>query len=273
MKIIQLTNKTPCQSMGYVIVAKTGEVLVIDSGASGNGDELYRVIKKVGGKVDLWLITHPHRDHHDALIEMLTEHKDIEYKRIGSSFLPDAWAGDHINREELYKWNAFAPSLGEKLFEIKEKTTFIFGSMEIEILAGSNPDIEENKFNNQSCVFKISEDDFSLLILGDLGIEGGQRLLQKAKGKLKCTAVQMAHHGQQGVAEDLYIEIAPKFAFWPTPLWLWENRRYLGRGEIGEGSFETPKNAEWMKKLEAENIFSFEHTTVFDTKDYTVAEF
>lgn len=272
MKIIQLTNKTPSQSMGYVIVAKTGEVIVIDGGAKGNGDELYRVIKKVGGKVDLWLVTHPHKDHHDAIIEVISEHNDIEYKRIGSSKLSDEWAGDHINKEELYTWNAFTPSISDKLFEIKEDTTFLFGSLEIEVLSGSNPEIEENKFNNQSCVFKITEDDFSFLILGDLGIEGGEILQRKASNKLQCTAVQMAHHGQQGVAENLYQLIRPKYAFWPTPLWLWENRRFLGRGEIGEGSFKTPENAEWMKKLGAQNIFSFEYTTIFDSEDKTVAK-
>lgn len=272
MKIIQLTNKTPSQSMGYVIVAKTGEVLVIDGGAKGNGEELGRVIQKVGGKVDLWLITHPHKDHHDAVIEVISA-QEVQYEKIGSSFLSDQWAGDHTNKEELYTWNAFVPKLGKKLFEIQENTEFVLGSLKVEILAGSNPDIEENKFNNQSCVFKIREDDFSLLILGDLGIEGGERLQEKVPEKLQCTAVQMAHHGQQGVAEALYQKIRPKYAFWPTPLWLWENRRFLGRGEIGEGSFKTPENAEWMKKLGAKNIFSFENTTVFDSEQETTAEF
>lgn len=35
MKIIQLTNMTLMQSMGYVIKANSGEVIVIDGGAPG----------------------------------------------------------------------------------------------------------------------------------------------------------------------------------------------------------------------------------------------
>lgn len=53
MKIVQLTNKTPYQTMGYALQSKTGEVLVIDGGMTGNDSELYRVIKKLGGSVGL----------------------------------------------------------------------------------------------------------------------------------------------------------------------------------------------------------------------------
>ena len=99
MKIVQLTNKTAYQTMGYVLQAKTGELLVIDGGITGNDAELYRVIKKLGGKICLWLITHPHIDHYDAVIEVLTKYKDVDYEKMGASKLPDSWAED-INEEE-----------------------------------------------------------------------------------------------------------------------------------------------------------------------------
>ena len=83
----------------------------------------------------------------------------------------------------------------------------------------------------------------------------------------------MAHHGQGGVTEEVYKAIKPRFAFWPTPDWLWENRKYLGGGNIGEGPFHTPKTAEWMKALGTKNIFSFDHTIVFDTTTMTATEF
>ena len=60
MQIIQLTNMTYKQTMGYVFRAKTGEVLVVDGGHQGNHRELERVLTRCGGHVDLWLLTHPH---------------------------------------------------------------------------------------------------------------------------------------------------------------------------------------------------------------------
>ena len=47
MKIIQQTNMTPTQTMGYTIQAKSGEILVIDGGYSGNGEELKRIVKDI----------------------------------------------------------------------------------------------------------------------------------------------------------------------------------------------------------------------------------
>ena len=81
MKIVQLTNKTPYQTMGYALQSKTGEVLVIDGGMTGNDSELYRVIKKLGGSVGVWLITHPHNDHFDAVSRCLPNIKMLTIKK------------------------------------------------------------------------------------------------------------------------------------------------------------------------------------------------
>ena len=73
MKIVQLTHMTQPQSMGYVIVAKSGEVLAVYGGHNGSGAELKRVLRQFGGHVDLWLLTHPHQDHFNGVIELLTD--------------------------------------------------------------------------------------------------------------------------------------------------------------------------------------------------------
>ncbi len=275
MKIIQLTNKTPQQTMGYAVVSKTGQVLVIDGGCSGNGEELRRVIKEVGGHVDLWLITHPHSDHHNAIMEVLLQPEGITYDRLGASQLPDGWAdiAKAKETEELLQWNEFSRRhLDERYFDVQKGETFSLGSMTVEVLAVANPEILTNPVNNQSAVFRITEDGFTFLVLGDLGIEGGEKLLASG-ADVRADAVQMAHHGQRGVNQRFYEAVQPTYAFWPTPDWLWENRRYLGRGEPGDGPFLTPVVAGWMEKLHAENIFCFENTVVFDSETGTVSVF
>ncbi len=263
MKIIQQTNMTSKQSMGYEIIAETGQLLVIDGGYSGNEEELRRLIKSAGGHVDLWLITHPHADHHNAVIGVLSDPQGITVDRIGTSMLPDSWAEGKADAEDLLTWNRFERTL-DNVFQLQAGQVFQLGSLRVEVLAGANPDLEMNPFNNQSCVFRVSEDDFSLLILGDLGAEAGRRLLQKGV-ELKADAVQMAHHGQNGVEEEFYQAVQPEWAFWPTPDWLWQNTAYLG-GAPGTGSFKTPEVIAWMKKLGAKNITCFDHTVMFDTK-------
>ena len=271
MKIIQQTNMTPIQSMGYVVVSDSGHVLVIDGGDKDNGAELKRIIRSVGGHVDLWLLTHPHKDHYTAIMEVLTDPEGITYDKIGSSWLPDEWAQpvEQWELNELRAWNAFSRTLDERYFELREGQAFRLGSMKVEVHASANPDLTTNFGNNQSCVISVTEDDFSMLFLGDLGVEAGRRLLEKHKD-LRSDAVQMAHHGQNGVERNVYENIAPTYAFWPTPTWLWENAPYPG-GNAGEGPYATPEVIDWMQQLGAKNITSFEHTTVFDTKTKAIS--
>ena len=127
MKIIQQTNITRRQSMGYVLQAASGEVLVIDGGHIGNDCELERLILSVGGHVDLWLITHPHIDHYAAVIELLSSSTQVTYDRIGSTFLSDEWARslkEASETRELLAWNAHLPHFGDKLFEMKAEEIY-----------------------------------------------------------------------------------------------------------------------------------------------------
>ena len=57
-----------------------------------------------------------------------------------------------------------------------------------------------------------------------MGEDGGKRLLADAGAEaLKSDIVQMAHHGQNGVGEEVYQAINPSICLWPSPDWLWNN--------------------------------------------------
>ena len=94
MQIIQLTNMTYKQTMGYVFRAKTGEVLVVDGGHQGNHRELERVLTRCGGHVDLWLLTHPHADHYTAIIDLMKCGSDVTWDKFGAGVLPEGWGKD-----------------------------------------------------------------------------------------------------------------------------------------------------------------------------------
>ena len=271
MKIIQQTNKTRTQMMGYVIQASSGEVLVIDGGNAGDADELERVIMSVGGHAHLWLMTHPHSDHYGAPIALLGRDTEVTFDRFGASVLTEEWGSaleEEVERRELSEWNAYAPTLGDKLFELRAGQKFELGSMTVEILAGANPEITQNPLNNQSCVIRVTEDGFRFLILGDLGLEAGCKLLESGID-LRADGVQMAHHGQKGVNEAFYRAVSPSYAFWPTPLWLWVNSR--SRLIVPDSaSFHTPITVEWMRRLKTFNVVAFSETMCFDTLSKTL---
>ncbi len=273
MKIYQLTNTTPFQMMGYVIKTDDGKIIVIDGGHYNQQEELYRVLEDVGKDVDLWVLTHLHDDHFGAIIDLFKAHDDIFVKafwRNRNDSILDFM--DKETRDGVECWYAFerennfpyhSPIIGSKAN---------IGSVTVEVLAIDNPELTGlNIINDQSMVIRISDSDFSFLILGDLGVYGGRKLKEMCVAeKLRSDAVQMAHHGQRGVDRDVYEIISPKYAFWPTPKWLWENYEYLGKGKSGDGPFKTPEVIGWMKEMSVENVTSFDKTVVFDTKKKSV---
>lgn len=266
MKIYQLTNTTSEQMMGYVISSDKGGTVVIDGGSYNQSEELYRILKLVGGKADMWFVTHPHSDHYASIAELFEKHTDIEVKGFWQSRTSlDKKDISELEADEIIKWNDFTDKTDIAVNELQEGDVFNVDDIKIEVLGISNPEITENAVNNQSIVLKVTENDFSVMFLADLGEEGGEKLLKKHSDSLKSTAVQMAHHGQGGVKFDVYEKIMPRYAFWPTPLWLWEGR-WPGTTELAK-ELKTLAVREWMEKLNTENITSFEKTTVFDTKN------
>jgi hypothetical protein len=94
---------------------------------------------------------------------------------------------------------------------------------------------------------KVSDTHKSVLFTGDLGVEGGKKLLDSPYGKLlKADYVQMAHHGQNGVDESFYRAVQPKYCLWPTPEWLWNND---GGSGPNSGPWKTMEVREWMDML------------------------
>lgn len=270
MKIYQLTNTTPYQMMGYVIKTSSGKVIVIDGGNKGQSEELYRVFSMVGLEVELWLLTHIHNDHYTSITELFEAHPEVKVKQLwrnrNDGSLP------HMNEGELKEinnWYSFEKETNIPLYESKLNDKITIDNIKIEILGVANPEITKNIINNQSMVIKMTEGDFSVIFLGDLGVEGGEKLLLLQGDKVSCDAVQMAHHGQQGVDKKVYEAIAPTYALWPTPKWLWDNTEYLG-GTPGNGPFKTPEVASWMEELGVINITSFDSTIVFDTESKTI---
>ncbi|MHB1483079.1 MAG: ComEC/Rec2 family competence protein [Saccharofermentanales bacterium] len=264
MKIFQITNHSKSQMMGYILISKLNKVVVIDGGCAEDSFEIRQILSQHNNHVDMWLLTHPHYDHNSALIEIIKKPDGLVVDGIYYSYLPDEWgANEPAYHQNIIDINAYLAKSSWKVQDLMGNEHFLLDDLSIDVLGISNPDIIVNAFNNSSCVFKIQESDFSFLILGDLGVEGGQRLMKNHGDRLRSTAVQMAHHGQNGVAKDVYQSIAPRFAFWPTPDWLWNNTS--DPDKPGQGPWETLNVRRWMDELHTINITSLEKTVVFDT--------
>lgn len=268
MKIYHLTNTTPCQMFGMIIQTDNGKVIAIDGGADGQYEELYRILKKVGLKVDMWFMTHPHNDHFTGIVDVLKNHSDIEVGGIWHSTVKER-AGEHLRADEF--WYPFLEETDIPVHELEMDEQFKVDNLTIDVLGISNPEMTQDVeyINNQSVVLKIYDDNFKFLVLGDLAVEGGKKLLRNHKDDIQCDAVQMAHHGQRGVAKEVYEVIGATYAFWPTPIWLWENR-WPGTSEPNFDDLKTFEVRKWMEELGTVNITAFENSVVFDTHTKTI---
>ena len=247
----QLPSQGPTQMMSYVIKSENGKIVVIDGGMTCDGDYLKKFLAGHGNHVDSWFLTHPHRDHIDALTWVLSNQGDLKIDRIYASFPPLEWIQkyENSNADTFEGFNAAIKKADRNYINIKQGNIFYVDGIHIEILSNVNLDIKSNAINNSSIVMKFSDENKSVLFLGDLGTEGGDKLLKSIDHKkLKADYVQMAHHGQTGVNKDFYEVVQPEYCLWPTPLWLWTNAD-------GKGKFRTLEVRKWMKDLKVKKNY------------------
>lgn len=253
----QLPNQTSTQIMSYVLKTAHGKVIVIDGGMAGDAPYLTGFLTGLGGNIEAWFITHPHDDHFNALIEILKQPGPLMIGPIYGS-LPDvAWIDQWGNEGEKKSFGAFVQALsvaGRKVEEPSLGQILEIDGIQIEILGVKNPELTKNAINNSSIVMRIADAKKSILFLGDLGLEGGEKLLRGPyASRLPSDYVQMAHHGQNGVSEAVYQHIRPTYCLWPTPKWLWDNDN---GGGPGSGPWRTFEVRAWLDKLPIKKHFT-----------------
>ncbi|MBQ2684310.1 MAG: MBL fold metallo-hydrolase [Thermoguttaceae bacterium] len=250
MILWQLPNQTATQMMSYILLCDDDSLIVVDGGMPGDADYLVEMIRKIhpDGHVNAWYLSHPHIDHFGALSQILQDEQKrslVMIDKLYYNFPERPWFVERASEGEVDEfdfWEKSEPWRPEHIVPAPgEKHTY--GSVTIETLNDYDPDNRANVVNNASIVYRVETPNTSILFLGDLGVEGGERLLTLVPDeKLKADYVQMAHHGQRGVNEQFYGHVRPTACLWPTPDWLWSNRD-------GQGHYDTLNVRAWMDKL------------------------
>lgn len=258
--VTQLQSVGQSQMMGYVIkTSDTNKLIVIDGGNLAEESELRGILQKNGGKVDAWFITHPHPDHADALTNILEKPDGIVIDKI----YHDLPSRDFIDKYESQYIGTYDNLVsGIKNSHISVESCFLHeniyfdNSLSVSVLGVANPEITQNAINNSSLVTQFITHKNKVLFLADLGVEGGDKLLENNNAEvLKSSYVQMAHHGQAGVSREVYEVIEPKYAFWPTPIWLWNDD--IG-SVVGSGPWQTLEVRSWMESIGTVNYVSYD---------------
>ena len=255
-RVYALASRIDHISLSTVFVSPEGKVLVVDGGFLYRGQDgkfLGDFLKKIGGHVDYWFITHAHNDHYGALVTM-AERPDFYGVTIGEliyNFPDREWMLKREPGSRPYLTNFLDNVLGTRLKHVKRGDCSIgrvvdFGSWSFEIL--NEPFLfDGNTINNSSVMISVKAGGKTWLETGDIGVEGGRDAMKKLGSRLKHDIVFMAHHGQEGADKSFYAAVEPEAAIWPTPSWLWDNRD--GDGTVGSGPYRTNYTKCWMQEL------------------------
>jgi len=252
----QLPEQTPSQMMSYVLRTRHGKVIVIDGGTAGDCGYLRGFLGALGNAVEAWFITHPHHDHAQALAEILREPRGLRIGAVYASLPELEWALRYEPVEYHDSIRRFYQALGGwdgDSIDLELGAELEIDGVRVEVLGVRNPEITGNSLNNSSAVLRFSDGAKSVLFPGDLGVEGGRKLLAgKYRERLAADYLQMAHHGQNGVDEEFYRAVKARCCLWPTPRWLWEND--AGQGP-GTGPWTTLSTRARMEKLNIERHY------------------
>lgn len=223
----QLPSQINTIGNSYVFRMNNGKIVVMDGGVKEEAPYLRGFLAALGNEVEAWFISHPHDDHMGALNEILKDPRDIRIKCIYHSELPEDYYAQY-EKDAYGSTKEFYENLKKSGIPVVNYTepgaTVRIGKTSFKILSVRNPEITANPYNNQSMVIRVWDRKKSMLFLGDLGIEAGDKLLNGPYRKdLNCDYLQMAHHGQNGVSKDFYKSIKFRACLWPSPSWVYNN--------------------------------------------------
>ena len=253
-EIYQLAPQTHTQMMGYVIKTPGDSLIVIDGGTAGDADYLLYLLRRLGGnrpRVKAWFLTHPHSDHVYALYDLLqNRHEAFSLDALYLHYPRAPGAGNRRSRAACPPGTAIrrcnrrsaAGSISCARASIWTSTARpgMCSIPAILPLPATPPTIS-------SCVLRMTSEGVRTLLLGDLGVEGGEKLLRMHGDALQSDIVQMGHHGQSAVRMDVYHAIRPQVCLWCAPKWLWDNNQ--GRRGYDSGVWDILRVREEMRRL------------------------
>lgn len=256
-----MEDKGNINSEGYIIRSKNNKLIIVDGGRDTDSQLILDYIMKYGnGVVDAWFITHAHEDHAGALLKLLTdENINIEIENFYYNFLTDEYYKANDKRgyetEHAMLENLNNPKIKNSV-SCEKGEIITIDNIDCEIIRIANPEITDSDNGNEaSMVFKMIAKDVnkSIIFLGDAFNYTSDELMKNPE-KLKADAVQMAHHGQNGVKKEVYEAINPEVCFFNAPKWLYDNN--LNNQGYNTGNWKTIEVRSWLEELGTTNYIA-----------------
>lgn len=249
--------------MSYVILTEQDNAIIVDGGRPEDLPLLREIVQ--GHPIKAWFLTHPHLDHITGFCEVVRtgdpafaieavyyNFPSVDYAKFDDNDTPTVTLEEFLEIQPLVADRCHIAHTGDVL---------TIDGIRIEVLYHfeESYNFSYKCLNNTSLAFRVDTEATSVIFLGDLGPEGGDKLMELSMDKLKADYCQMAHHGHSGVSSDVYIQIDPKVCMWNAPAWLWEEEGV----RFGDRIYGQKMTRRWMEKIGVtEHIITKDGTAV-----------
>jgi len=250
--ITQYASESGNQAMIYSITDNKGHLVLIDGGWEQDVEQVKTIIKENGGKVDAWILTHPHSDHITAFntIYASKDRPDIKHIYV-SDFNQKKYkeAAQDWDEYEYYETFLNLTKNDKCVHELEAGDVLDVIGLSMKVYNSYSNKIEgTDAANDGSLMFELSGKKESMLFCGDVGKNMSDTLIEEWGDELQADYIQMGHHGNGGLSEEFYRLVDPKAAFFDAPDWLMNPE---------EGTaYTTPENRKIMESMGCK-IYSF----------------
>ncbi len=218
------------QGMFYTLYCPSKKrLVVVDGGWEENEKQVRKVIKKYGGVVHAWILTHYHDDHIEAFNKIYEKPDGIKIKDIYVSPMDyEAYllvAKEWDDPEDFSRFLTLTEK-ADNIHRVKRGDTFSLAGLKIRFFNTYDNELLKHVGNNDlpnngSLVFKATVSRDSVLFCADAHSTALADHLRKKYGKdLKSTYVQVGHHGNNSFPTSFYEAVDPKYAIFDAPYWL-----------------------------------------------------
>lgn len=197
-----------------ILIVQDGFTMLVDSGDNFSGDDVVRYIKNLGiDKIDIFLITHFHRDHAGGahkIISSLDVKKIVCHKFSDLSTMQERfWYIDMSISRSIRETFGSMSIFMESACENNKLKNFDVGDAKVYTLSQNNDAVN---VNNKSIVFKLVYGDFSMLFMADAESEVEKELLEE-DADLSADVLKIGHHGSKTSTTDEFLDkVNPKYA-------------------------------------------------------------
>lgn len=237
-----MLNVTPAEGQAdcHLLQFANGSHVLIDPANAWDaaGAAIARLKKLRIDHLDLVIISHFHRDHYGALVDLLDAGIKVDRivlnvpdKSIADREIPWGCDWNHVQSvlAELRSRNIpySTPRAGDRLWQVKTSKGVTTGIDVICCYDGVNTPVGVTDVNDTSIILRVFHGSTRIMFAGDLNHALGAYLAQ-SDIDLKADLLKAPHHGTEGAApNEFYDRVGAKAVLVPSPKKLWESARSM----------------------------------------------